>query len=149
MSAKTISVIIPVFNDPVRITKALDALISQTYPRDYYEVIITDNGSTDSTPKVIREYVTEYPNMVQMLEEKNIRSSYAARNKGIDAARGEILAFTDSDCIPQSDWIDAGVKALDDQSVSCGGGGINFFFKEDHPNVYEFFDASRKLNQKL
>lgn len=143
-----VSIIIPVYNDPDRIRKALEQLVLQSYPYNSYEIIVGDNGSTDSTPQVVQDYCERYPNMVRMVIEDKIQSSYAARNKGIEIARGEILAFTDSDCIPELNWLFEGVKALRKNDASCGGGRISFFFKSDIPNIYEHFDSGRKLNQR-
>lgn len=142
------SIIIPVYNDPDGIRKALDQLVIQFYPNNSYEIIVGDNGSTDSTSQVIQDYCERYPDMVRMVIEDKIQSSYAARNKGIEIARGEILAFTDSDCIPEINWLFEGVKALRKNDASCGGGRISFFFKSDIPNIYEHFDSGRKLNQE-
>ena len=144
-----VSVIIPVFNDPERIRKALDALLKQNYPSNSYEIIVADNGSTDATQQVVEEYCEKYPDMVRMVIENKIQSSYAARNKGVGEARGEIIAFTDSDCLPACDWIESGVRALQEYVAACGGGRITFFFKSDRPNVCEYFDSARKLNQKF
>src|SRR3990170_3006911 len=101
-----ISVIVPVYNDAQRIGKCIESLLQQTYPHEKYEVIIIDNGSTDET----REVIKKYP--VKLLIEDKIQSSYAARNKGIKNAKGEVIAFTDSDCIPGNDWIERGVANL-------------------------------------
>lgn len=143
------SVIVPVYNDPLRIRKVLSQLVIQSYPKDSYEIIVSDNGSTDSTPRVIHDYCEKYPDLVHMVIEDKIQSSYAARNKGLKIARGEILAFTDSDCIPDINWLFEGVKALRKNDASCGGGRIIFFFKSDVPNIYEHFDAGRKLKQEV
>jgi len=143
-----VSIIIPIFNDPIRIRMVLDALLTQTLPQDSYEIIIADNGSTDSTPQVIKEYCTEYSNIVRLVFERQTQSSYAARNKGLRVARGKILAFTDSDCVPAQNWIEAGVRALQHQKAKCGGGRITFFFKSVRPNIYEYYDSARKLNQQ-
>jgi glycosyltransferase involved in cell wall biosynthesis len=86
-----VSVIVPVYNDENRIGKCIESLLCQTYPKDEYEIIIVDNNSNDNTQAIIKKYP------VKMLIEDNAQSSYAARNKGIQDARGEILAFTDSD----------------------------------------------------
>jgi len=51
-----VSVIIPVLNSPVRAEKCINALLDQTYPKNRYEIIVVDNGSTDSTPQVIQQY---------------------------------------------------------------------------------------------
>ena len=143
-----ISVIIPVYNDPERIRKALDALVAQTYPRESYEIIVADNGSNDDTPRIVDEYRGEYPRLVRVVFENKIQSSYAARNKAITEARGNIFAFTDSDCVPEPDWIEVGMCELKNKKASCGGGHITFFYKAERPNLYEFYDSSRKLNQQ-
>ena len=143
-----VSVIIPVYNDPERIRKALDALVAQTYPCESYEIIVADNGSNDDTPRIVDEYRGKYPRLVRVVFENKIQSSYAARNKAITEARSNIFAFIDSDCVPEPDWIEAGIYALKNKSASCGGGRITFFYKAEQPNLYEFYDSSRKLNQQ-
>jgi len=130
-----VSVIIPVFNEPQRIRKALESLVNQTYPRDTYEIIAADNGSLDATPLVLEEYRKKHSDLLCFVVENKIQSSYAARNKGVREARGEILAFTDSDCLPARDWIESGVRALQEHAAACGGGRITFFFESDRPNV--------------
>ncbi len=82
------SVIIPVYNRERFIARAIESVLAQTY-RDF-ELIVVDDGSTDSTPEI----VARYP--VRLLRQEN-RGVSAARNRGIAAARGEIIAFLDSD----------------------------------------------------
>ncbi len=101
-----ISVIVPVYNDENRISKCIQSLLNQTYNKNFYEILIVDNGSTDRT----RTVVNRYP--VKILVEAKKRSSYAARNKGVRYANNEILAFTDSDAIADKNWLENGVKAL-------------------------------------
>ena len=119
-----VSVIVPVYNDAQRIWKCIESLLQQTYPRQKYEVIIIDNGSTDETRTVIQKYP------VKLLIEDKIQNSYAARNKGIKNACGEVIAFTDADCIPDSDWIEKGVTNLL-RTPNCGlvGGEIKLFLE--------------------
>ncbi|MFN3301365.1 MAG: glycosyltransferase [Sediminibacterium sp.] len=139
-----VSVIVPVYNDARRIVKCIEALINQTYPRDRYEILIVDNGSTDNTCSVIKKYP------VKLLIEDKKQSSYAARNKGIKNAVGEIIAFTDSDCIPAPNWIEKGVKNLL-QKPNCGlvAGRINIFFrKPNKPNAVELYDSITNFKQK-
>lgn len=120
-----VSVIIPVYNDAERLEKCLTALDKQTYPQDLYEVIAIDNASAES----IVEIVNKYQQASTIYEAEP--GSYAARNRGITVAKGEIFAFTDSDCIPAADWIEQGVKALIDHP-DCGiiGGKIKLFFRD-------------------
>ena len=143
-----VSVIVPVYNNPAGMRIVLTGLTSQTYPRDRYEVIVADNGSTDETAQVVNGFIEGVPELVSMVTEADIQGSYAARNKGIGAARGEILAFIDSDCDPDTDWVTQGVAALEEQTAAAGGGRIAFTFKRSRPNVYEYLDSARKLNQR-
>ena len=101
-----VSVIIPVYNDSERLKLCLEALENQTYSKDLYEVIVVDNASEED----IKSIVGQFSQAKYTYESQS--GSYVARNKGISIARGEILAFTDSDCIPASDWIEKGVANL-------------------------------------
>lgn len=120
-----VSVVLPVFNDRQCLEKCLEALEHQTYPKDYYEVVVVDNASSVDLKGVVARFQQAH----YCYEEKP--GSYAARNKGLSLARGEIIAFTDSDCIPASDWIARGVSVLQ-QIPDCGlvGGSIRLFFKD-------------------
>jgi glycosyltransferase involved in cell wall biosynthesis len=101
-----VSVIIPVRDDAARLKLCLDALAKQTLPEPF-EVIVVDNGSSDMSGSV----GDEYPN-VRCLEEQRV-GSYAARNRGVEEARGAILAFTDADCLPGPDWLERGCERLE------------------------------------
>ena len=90
-----VSVIVPVYNDPEGIRDCLTALSEQSYPDDRYEVIVVDNGSTDST----RSVISEFP--VTFRIEDEIQGSYAARNTGIANAHGDVFGFVDADCTPE------------------------------------------------
>lgn len=139
-----ISVIIPVYNDSKRLKICLEALENQTYPQDLYEVIVVDNNSKENIQATVDRF-----DRVKLTSEKK-PGSYAARNRGISLAKGEILAFTDSDCIPAANWLEMGIKRL--KSVSnCGlvGGKIEIFFKDPHnPTAAEIYDTATNLQQK-
>lgn len=96
-----VSVIIPVWNSPVLLLGCLHALARQTLPRDRFEIIVVDNGSTDDTAAVARAE----PGLI-VLEEPS-PGSYAARNRGLAEARGSYVAFTDADCVPAPDWLES------------------------------------------
>lgn len=106
-----LSVIVPVYNTAPYLERTLAALAKQEYPRDAYEVICVDNGSSDGSIDILRRHLE-----IRVLEEPE-RSSYAARNRGIGAARGEILAFTDSDCFPSPHWLRSIERAFDEDRV--------------------------------
>lgn len=139
-----ISVIIPVYNDSQRLKLCLEALENQTYPQDLYEIIVIDNNSEEN----IQTAVDRFPH-VKLTSEKK-RGSYAARNRGITLAKGEIFAFTDSDCIPATNWLEMGIKRLK-SAANCGlvGGKIEIFFQDPHnPTAAEIYDAATNLQQK-
>jgi glycosyltransferase involved in cell wall biosynthesis len=141
-----VSVIIPVFNDAKRLQNCLDALENQTYPRTLYEVIVVDNGSDKD--QNIAGVIAQFPQAIALQE--MTPGSYAARNKGISLAKGEVIAFTDADCIPALDWIENGVQNL--LSVpNCGlvAGKIEMFFQ--NPNqltTVELYESVMVLAQQ-
>jgi glycosyltransferase involved in cell wall biosynthesis len=130
------------------LNKLLASLVKQEFPKDQYEIIVADNRSTDTSKDIAQEYGRNYPHLFKNVSEDNIQSSYAARNRGIQIARGEILAFTDSDCIPSESWLREGCNALLKDNASMIAGRIDFIFRNSEPNIWEYFDAAGKLNQK-
>ncbi|MDX9703636.1 MAG: glycosyltransferase [Candidatus Auribacterota bacterium] len=113
-----VSVIVPAYNAEKTMSLCIESLISQDYPKDKYEIIIVDNNSTDETAEIIKSYSVTY-----LLEDK-IQTSYAARNTGIRHAKGEILAFTDADCIADKNWLKEGVKAFADSTIAAISGNM-------------------------
>ncbi len=100
-----VSVIIPIYGDAGVLDTCLDCLARQTYPRARFEIIVVDNGC----PEIARS-LARHPTVVLVRESRP--GSYAARNAGLLVARGEIIAFTDADCLPFPDWIERGVERL-------------------------------------
>jgi len=95
-----VSVVVPVLDAEDEIDRLLDSLEALDYPRDRLEVLVVDNGSRDGTPARIARHAD-----VTLLRETRIRSSYAARNRGVEAASGEWVAFTDADCVATPGWL--------------------------------------------
>ncbi|MCA1994833.1 MAG: glycosyltransferase, partial [Coleofasciculus sp. S288] len=105
-----VSAIVPIYNGEADLPDLIDCLQAQTYPSDRVEYLLVDNASRDRTAELLKTAVPEAASRgitLRALQENNIQSSYAARNAGIRAASGEILAFTDADCRPQPDWLEA------------------------------------------
>lgn len=136
-----VSVIVPVYNDPRHIKSCIEALLKQTYPRDCYEILVVDNGSSDTT----REVIAKYP--VTLLVEDQIQSSYAARNKGLAQARGEIIAFTDSDCTPAPHWITEGVRPILEHNADLVGGNVRFTYSP-RPTGAEIYDSISNMQME-
>lgn len=96
------SVVVPVYNDPEGLERTLESLIDQT--TDDYEVVVADNGSTDRTSAVAREYARRNDRVRHVVED-DIQSSYAARNAGIEAAAGDVFGFVDADMWAGEDYV--------------------------------------------
>ena len=128
-----VSVIVPVYNDPGGISETLDSLIDQTYPRTRYEIIVVDNGSTDETPGVIQERQRQHPHLLRTFVESAIQSSYAARNRGIRNARGDILAFVDADMWVEKDWLHRVVDEMRSDGIDYLGCNVEIRLKEVSP----------------
>lgn len=126
LSTPFVSVIIPVYNDSERLKHCLQALNQQSYPQHLYEVIVVDNGSNQG--EAVDSVVTPFHQAFCVYE--STPGSYAARNHGISIAKGEIIAFTDADCIPALDWLEQGVINLQ-RVPNCGlvVGKIELFFQ--------------------
>lgn len=115
----SVTVIVPVYNGSRTIRDCIDALLNQDYPRLQYEIVVVDNNSTDTTAQL----VADYPD-VRLLRQIEVQSSYAARNMGAAQAKGEILAFTDADCIPAPDWLSKLLNPFEDPQVLATGGVV-------------------------
>jgi glycosyltransferase involved in cell wall biosynthesis len=111
-----ISVVVPMYNAEPYLAACLDALVSQDFPCGDYEVLLVDNGSTDGSVAIARRHPA-----VTLLSEAT-RGAYSARNRGIRQARGEVIAFTDPDCVPDRSWLREIAAALSDPRVELVSG---------------------------
>ena len=142
MQQKYVTIIIPTYNDWERLALCISALAVQTYPRDSFEVIIVNNKPDDNIPVDFT-----LPDNFQVVAEVK-PGSYAARNKGLSLARGEIVGFTDSDCIPDPDWIKNAVLYFEmHNNCSRIAGKIDFYFKKVKPNHVELLESLFSFNQ--
>jgi glycosyltransferase involved in cell wall biosynthesis len=121
MTKPFVSAIVPVLNDAKRLKKWLEALAAQTYPKDAYGIIVVDNGSTDGAREAVERFNLKYIR-------EPAQGLHKARNAGIMTAKGEILAFTDADCIPAPDWLERGVSVvLSTPDCGLAAGRIDVF----------------------
>lgn len=112
-----ISVVMPVYNEAANIISTLEALYSNTVLPD--EVIVADGGSTDNTVQLIKE---RFPQATVINNpEKN---AAAGRNEGIKKAQGDVIAFTDGDCIVDKHWIENISKAFSEHEIDGLGGKV-------------------------
>ena len=119
----TISVIVPFLNASRTIPYCLDALAAQNH-KDF-EIIFVDNGSTDESAGLIRQFQSDHPSLRLTLISESRRSAAAARNAGVCAAQGEWVAFTDADCVPDPYWLaDLAAAAARYSDIAAFAGSI-------------------------
>ena len=144
MDLPFVSVIVPHLNDQVRLRKSLQALSRQDYPSDRYEIIVVDNNSENPLDDV----QAEFPHVRFSVERQ--RGCGMARNHGVDIAKGEIVAFTDSDCVADPGWISNAVKPLvKGGGADVVGGDIRLFSADrDNPTDVELFEQVFAFRQE-
>ncbi|HZQ91931.1 MAG TPA: glycosyltransferase family A protein [Terriglobales bacterium] len=104
--APLVSAVIATYNRAYIVGEAIDSILAQTYPR--VEVIVVDDGSKDGTPAVLSE---RYGDRIRLISQKNAGPA-AARNRGVQEARGDIITFLDSDDLWLPTYIERQVSVL-------------------------------------
>lgn len=110
-----VSVVIPVKNAERFLPQCLHSLNRLNYPKDKYEIIIADSDSKDKT----REIAASLGAKVIIASGESV---CAGRNSGFKIAKGEIVAFSDADCLMDKDWLSNAIKYFNDDKVCCVGG---------------------------
>lgn len=110
-----VSVIVPVYNGESVIAQCVESLLAQDYPRERYEVVIADNGSTDRTAEIMQKFP------VRFISADRLRTPYAARNDGARLSMGDLLAFCDSDEVAATTWLSRLVAAVKDGYAGAAG----------------------------
>jgi O-antigen biosynthesis protein len=117
--APHVTVVVAAYDAEATIGDCVRSLRDLHYPEDKLELVVVDNGSRDRT----REVVREHRDRVQLAEEPT-RGAGAARNAGVARATGEVVAFTDADCVVDPGWLRSLVAPLRDPRVGIAGGPI-------------------------
>ncbi|HEY9668955.1 MAG TPA: glycosyltransferase [Coleofasciculaceae cyanobacterium] len=165
-----VSVVVPTFKRPELLSRCLTALSQQDFEPTAYEVIIVDDAASEETKQLVENWRSAQTQVkvaqvqgskvaTESLEQKSYSSSpsfryipvtgthgpAAARNAGWRAACGEIIAFTDDDCIPDRNWLKAGVSAFADSVAGVWGRTIVPL--PDNPTDYELNAARLGLSE--
>jgi glycosyltransferase involved in cell wall biosynthesis len=134
MTMPDISVIIPHYDDPVRLDRCLTSLDRQSVDRSRFEIIVADNRSPIGEAAVAAAIARRATLVIA--DEKG---AGPARNAAVAASTGRILAFIDADCVADPDWLAAGAAALADHDL-VGGRMIVFTESGDRPSAAEAFE---------
>jgi mycofactocin system glycosyltransferase len=135
----SISVIIPVKNRPQDIRECLTSLASLDYPKDKVEIIVVNDGSTDSTSKVVQNFNIKTIHLPQSM------GASACRNLAARDASGDLLGFTDSDCVPHPHWLRELSPYFYDERIGIVGGYVSNFYNQSSLDRYEEVKSSLNM----
>lgn len=110
------SVVLSTHNGSKKIEKSLQSLLNQNFPKENYEIIVVDDGSTDNTVEVVNNYP------VKLIELDKNGGLATARNMGLEVAKGKIYVCYDDDCTADKNWLRELDKAFEDTDVMGAGG---------------------------
>jgi glycosyltransferase involved in cell wall biosynthesis len=111
-----VSIVVPTRNRSAYLARLLASFVRLRYPR--WEALVVDDGSTDDTSAVVERYRAEGLPLIYLYQPW--RKMGAARNLGIEHARGEVVAFTDDDCVVEPDWLDAIAQTFEAHPEALG-----------------------------
>ncbi len=117
-----VSIIVPCFNEQDTIRLLLEAILNQTYPREYMEVVIADGLSEDQTRRAISSFQAEHPDLALRLVDNERRTIPSGLNLAIQASRGDILVRLDAHSIPIPEYVARSVRDLEEGRGSNVGG---------------------------
>ncbi|MDC0600431.1 glycosyltransferase [Flavobacteriales bacterium] len=141
MNQPTVSVIIPAFNAQKHISECIESVIDQTYPS--FEIILVNDGSTDATTQILKKFNKSH-SKVRVIDQANSGVSQA-RNKGIRCARGEFIAFVDSDDTVHPDYLSTLHQTIHGGDISIAGAN-NLHGDQSTTLRTETFEAKYKLS---
>ncbi len=142
-----VSVVIPAYQASSTIIRCLDALREQDFSLPY-EIIVVDDGSMDNTAEFARTSCD------QIITHREKRGAAAARNSGIRAAKGDLICFTDADCMPKKDWITKMVLPFENPEI-VGAKGVYRtnqteitarFVQIEYEDKYDLLQTQERIN---
>lgn len=133
-----LSVIVPAHNSAESLPPLLQSLEAQTLPRERFEVIVVDNGSTDGTADVAEQHGAT-------VVRDQIANRSRARNLGAEAAGSDLYAFTDADCVPRPEWLAELQGCAGSAPLVAGAVKLR---TSERPNAIERFEALWRFGQE-
>lgn len=138
-----VSIIIPVMNRAGELRRCLASLDQLAYPREKLRVIVVDDGSSDDSPQVAKQF-----GALLVPSGGTGRGPAAARNMGASVASGEILAFIDSDCTASKEWLGELIPVFNNPALAAVGGQVDGMRTESAVDRYEAVMSSLSLGSR-
>jgi mycofactocin glycosyltransferase len=139
----SVTVIVPTRDRKNELGECLESVFSQDYPKDRLEVIVVDDGSQDDTRGLLRTLPCK------IISHGESRGQSYCRNRGAEAAQGEILAFIDSDCVPSVTWLKELMPSFQWDEVGAVGGFVDGYFDESRLDRYEKAFSSLNMGKHI
>ncbi len=120
---KKASIIIPTHNRGEKLVETIESIEKNDFPKKDFEIIIVNDASPDNTNKIVAKFKKRYSNIIYIKNKEN-KGPAGARNRGIKKAKGELIFFTDDDCLVPANWIKDYWKFFRANPEVYGAGGI-------------------------
>jgi GT2 family glycosyltransferase len=135
MKEKCVSVVIPTYNKKESLKKTIESLFDQSYPKDKYEIVVVDDGSTDGTEEIVQKLVKSEPMLSNFIYIKQERGgAAAARNLGIRKSKGDLIFFLDSDVRLEKHALKILVEQI--QNERAGAIGPKCYYDENQTKIW-------------
>jgi len=139
MTPPLYSVVIPTFNRATDLQRCLESLTKQTMSAMKYEIIVVNDGSTDTTKEKVENFRRQNQHIAVILLSQKNKGCAAARNAGIARAQGGVVFFTDDDCVVPGHWLEAHAALHKEYPEAVGVGGWYWPPKDKPYDPFDFF----------
>jgi cellulose synthase/poly-beta-1,6-N-acetylglucosamine synthase-like glycosyltransferase len=142
----TVSVVIPAYNQARLLARLLDSLAAMK-DAPPFEIIVVDDASPDDTGAVMAAWIAAHPDVTcRYFRQERNQGPGSARNRGVEEAWGDFVAFTDTDCVAGARWIRALLSGFTDDSIVGVGGPVSPFNPESLFAVYNTVNGTLQPN---
>jgi len=136
---KEFSVIVPTYKDGALLRKCVESILLQSYPSELVSIIVVNNAPEES--------LTFQSDRVSVVVEAK-PGSYAARNAGLSLAKGDLVAFTDADCIAEPDWLANAAQVFESSNAQRIAGRVKIYSDNQVATVSELYERATAFNQR-
>jgi len=140
----TLSIIVPVKNEEKVVGRLLDALINADYPEDKKEILVVEDGSTDTTAEICAKFAANHPSQVKVLRRSVSDGKPSALKEALNHVSGEIVTVFDADNIPEPDSLLMAASCFEDSSVAAVQGRL-IAVNEDENILTKFVSQEETL----
>ena len=139
----SVSIIIPVRDQPRDIIECLQSLANLNYPEDKFEVIVVDDGSCNNISETVSSF------NIRLIRLEKSQGASVCRNIGVENARGDILAFLDADCMADKNWLREIIPFFELEGIGAVGGFVDSYYHKGYLDRYEEVSSPLSMGQRI